>query len=58
MLLLDLQNWTIKWNATIDDTNYFGKSWTLESSEISDELEGFSTGYETSAVSHMEEVTN
>lgn len=46
MLILDLNNWTIKWNATIDDVSLLGKSWFLDSSEFSDDLS--KTGYLTS----------
>jgi hypothetical protein len=56
MLILDLNNWTIKWNATIDDESLLSKSWILESSEVSDD--DMYTGYETSAEFGTGQVTN
>ena len=56
MLILDLNNWTIKWNATIDDDSLLGKKWKIESSEYSDDDK--KTGYKTSAEFSTEQVTN
>ena len=56
MLILDLNNWTIKWNATIDDASLLTKSWILESSEYSDDEK--KTGYKTSAEFFTGQVTN
>jgi hypothetical protein len=56
MLILDLNNWTIKWNATIDDDSLLRKKWKLESSEYSDDFK--KTGYYTIAKFSTEQVTN
>jgi hypothetical protein len=40
MLLVDLSNWTIKWNTTVaNDKTILNKAWSLDISEYSDELE-------------------
>ena len=59
MLLVDLSNWTIKWNATLaNDKTILNKAWFFESFEYSDELDyplykhGFSTsaGFKTKKI--------
>ena len=61
MLLVDLSNWTIKWNTTLaNDKAILNKAWSFSSREFSDEWDYplYYYGFSTSAQFKTKKIKN